>query len=157
MWKKANTRVSILAKIRRFISKKTAIYKCMIRPHLDYIDFVVDSSSSNRILKLDRLQDKAIRCIEYCIDKKDRKEIEVLQGEFNIEPLLLRRQRNIVKTMYKTSKVDINVEHDRPKMEPYKGRKIILSSKWRLTNTHGICKNMIRIITLSILSCYLDV
>ena len=39
VWKKANTKVGILAKIRRFISESTAakIYKSMIRPHLDYI------------------------------------------------------------------------------------------------------------------------
>ena len=70
MWKKAKTKVGILAKIRRFISVKTAVrvYKCMIRPHLDYIDFVVDSGTADRILKLDRLQEKAIRRIEYCLD-----------------------------------------------------------------------------------------
>ena len=58
MWEKANTKVGILAKIRRFISQKTAIniYKCMIRPHLDYIDYVVDSGTADRISKLDRLQ-----------------------------------------------------------------------------------------------------
>ena len=27
------------------------IYKCMIRPHLDYIDFVVESGSADRIKK----------------------------------------------------------------------------------------------------------
>ena len=63
MWKKANTKVGILSKVRRFITQKTAIniYKCMIRPHLDYIDFVVDSGTADRIKKLDRLQNKAIR------------------------------------------------------------------------------------------------
>ena len=51
MWKKANAKVGILAKIRRFITEKTAvrIYKTMIRPHLDYIDFFVDSGSADRI------------------------------------------------------------------------------------------------------------
>ena len=63
MWKKANTKVGILAKISvLFLKKKaTSIYKCMIRPHLDYIDFVVDSRTPERISKLDRLQEKALR------------------------------------------------------------------------------------------------
>ena len=41
MWKKTNSKVGILSKIRRFITEKTAvnIYKCMIRPHLDYYRF----------------------------------------------------------------------------------------------------------------------
>ena len=63
MWKKANAKIGILAKIRRFITEKTAvrIYKCMVRPHLDYIDFVVDSGSADRIQRLDDLQKKATR------------------------------------------------------------------------------------------------
>ena len=62
MWKKANSKLGILAKIRRFISEKTAvrIYKTMIRPHLDYMDFVVDSGSADRVQKLDNLQKKAL-------------------------------------------------------------------------------------------------
>ena len=75
MWKKANTKVGILSKIRWFISEKTAdkIYKFMIRPHMDHIDFIVVSSASNRILKLDGLQSKAIRRIEYCVYKNQSK------------------------------------------------------------------------------------
>ena len=42
--KKTNKKVGLLAKKRRFISENTAvrIFKTMIRPHLDYIDFVID-------------------------------------------------------------------------------------------------------------------
>ena len=66
MWKKTPQNLGLLSKIRRFISEKTAvrIYKTMIRPHLDYIDFVVDSGSSDRVQKLDRLKKKALRRIE---------------------------------------------------------------------------------------------
>ena len=57
MWKEANVKVGILAKVRHFISEKTAmkIYKFMIRPQLDYIDFVVESGLADRIQKLERL------------------------------------------------------------------------------------------------------
>ena len=87
MGEKANTKVGILSKTRQFNSQKTAIniYKCMIRPHLDYIDFVIDSGTTDRIKILDRLQAKAVRRIEYCFDKNSRTEIVVLQKEFNIE------------------------------------------------------------------------
>ena len=69
MWKKANSKLGILAKIRRFITEKNAvrIYKTRIRPHLDYIDFAVESGSVDRVQRLDNLQKKAIRRIEYCI------------------------------------------------------------------------------------------
>ena len=54
-----NSKLGILTKIRRFISKKTAIriYKTMIRPHLDYIDFVVESGSADRVRKIDNLKE----------------------------------------------------------------------------------------------------
>ena len=118
MWKKAKAKLGILSKISWFISQKTAIniYKCMIRPHLDYIDFVIDSGTSDHILKLDRLQEKAVHRIEYCTDKNARKKIAVLQEEFKIESLPLRRKRNLVKIEYKTtcSKVKVNVDISRP-------------------------------------------
>ena len=101
IWKKANAKIGILSRIRRFISEKSAIriYKCMIRPHLDYIDFVIDSGSADRIQKLDTLQKKAIRRIEYCPLPANRKDIVTLQKLYKIEPLRLRRKRNLVKIM----------------------------------------------------------
>ena len=104
-WKKANAKVGILSKIRRFISEKTAvrIYKTMIRPHLDYVDFVVDSGSADRIKKLDTLEKKAIRRIEYCINVTNRQETNMLREKYKIEDLKLRRKRNLVKIMYHQS------------------------------------------------------
>ena len=105
MWKKANTKVGILAKIRRFISENTAakIYKTMIRPHLDYMDFVVDSSSMDRVKRLETLQNKALRHIEYCMVKENRLDYKVLQTKYNIEELKLRRNRNLLKIMHTQS------------------------------------------------------
>ena len=105
MWKKANAKVGILAKIRRFISVNTAarIYKTMIRPHLDYIDFVTDSSSVDRVKRLDTLQNKALRRIEYCINKENRLSYPLLQTKYNIEDLKLRRNRNLMKIMHARS------------------------------------------------------
>ena len=132
MWKKANIKVGILAKIRQFISQKTAIniYKCMIRPHLDYIDFVVNSGSSDRIKKLDRLQEKAIQRREYCFDKESRREINVLQADFNIESLSLRRKRNLVKIVYRTSKDTVNIDNSRPNIDLRSKPKVKLKNKF---------------------------
>ena len=52
----------------------------MIRPHLDYTDFVV-----------------ALPRIEYCINPDDRQDTDVLMVKYNIEELRLRRKRNLVK------------------------------------------------------------
>ena len=91
VWKKTNKKVGLLAKIRRFISENTAvrIFKTMIRPNLDYIDFVIDSSTADRVKKLDTLQNKALRRIEYCLDKENRLIYSALQTKYNIEDLEL--------------------------------------------------------------------
>ena len=135
MWKKANTKLGILGKIRRFISVKTAasIYKCMIRPHMDYIDFVVESGTSEKISRLDRLQEKALRRIEYCVDPTERKSYAVLQKEFNIEPLSLRRKRNLVNIVHKISKDESNLNVERPNMD--------LRSKAKVKLKNGFTSN----------------
>ena len=80
----------------------------MIWPHLDYIDFVVDSGSANRIQRLDNLQNKAIRRIEYCINAELRQDKKRLSDKYKIESLRLRRKRNLVKIIYSQS---ANVEN----------------------------------------------
>ena len=89
----------------------------MIRPHLDYIDHVIDSSSKDNITKLDKLQNKAIRRIEYCINKDQRKDIDVLHCEYNIGKLSVRRNRILAKIMYRESKNVHNINQERPHME----------------------------------------
>ena len=105
MWKKTNSKLGILSRIMRFISEKTTvrIYKTMVRPHLDYIDFVVDSASADRIQNLDTLQRKALRRIEYCIKPENRQDIDVRMGRYKIDELKLRRKRNLVKMMHTQS------------------------------------------------------
>ena len=68
MYKKANKKLGIMSRIRRFITPNTAvrIYKTMIRPHLEYVDFVVESGSKNMISKFTSLQERALRRIEAC-------------------------------------------------------------------------------------------
>ena len=102
MWKITNSKVVILMKIRRFISEKNAakIYKVMMRPHLDYIDFVVDSASADRVKELDNLQKKALRRIEYCVNSELKLGYPALQDKYNIEDLQLRRKRNLVKIIH---------------------------------------------------------
>ena len=59
--------VRILKKIRRYITEETAltVTKSMIRTQFDYGDFMVDSGTQNRIDKLERVQDRIIRTVEY--------------------------------------------------------------------------------------------
>ena len=63
MYKKARSKLGILYRIRKFISCQTSLllYKVMIRPYMEYGDFIVDSANQYYIDMLDRLQDKALR------------------------------------------------------------------------------------------------
>ena len=110
MYKKANKKLGILSKIRMFISCDTAIriYKTMIRPHLEYVDYVVESGSKIHISKLDRIQERALRRIEYCKTPENRKEYSELENEYKIESLTKRRTRKLLRQMYHQSKDDIN-------------------------------------------------
>ena len=131
-WKKTNAKIGILAKIRRYISEKTAtrIYKSMIRPHLDYIDFVIESGSADRINKLNNIQKKAIRRIEYCVTPENRIEIKTLQEKYDIEDLNLRRKRNIVKIMYAQSTLVENKKEDYANMTLRSSKKVKMKNNF---------------------------
>ena len=141
MWKKTNAKIGILAKIRRFITEKTAmkIYKCMIRPHLDYIDFVVESGSADRIQRLENLQKKAVRRVEYCKIPENRQNFDVLLGKYKIESLKLRRKRNLVKIMYSQSSCSKNLKIDAVKINLRSKKKVQIkkdfTSKTKILNS----------------------
>ena len=113
----------------------------MIRPHLDYIDFVIDSGSADRISKLDTLQRKAIRRIEYCNLPANRKDIDLLHVAYKIEPVKLRRQRNLVKIMYNQSLEENNIQECITTMKLRSANKIKMksdsTSKTRVFNSRS--------------------
>ena len=84
-------KLSMLYKICYFISHDTAlsIYKAMIRPYMDYGDFIIYSAVKSKIDKLDRLQECILRVIEYCPVKDNRKDINVLYNDYNVDPLMI--------------------------------------------------------------------
>ena len=112
MHKKSNMRLGILCKIRRYITEKMAerIYKTMIRPHLEYIDFIVESGTKEHIEKLNKLQDKALRRIEFCKNMDERSDYDVLRSKYRIENLDVRRKRSLLRIMYDKSRNNENIE-----------------------------------------------
>ena len=89
----------------------------MIRSHLDYIDFVVESGLGDRIQKLDNLQKKATRRIEYCMVPENRWDINLLYEKYNIESLRLRHKRNLAKIRYSQSTKVKNFKIDTVKIK----------------------------------------
>ena len=111
MIKKAKCKLGILYKIRKFISCQTSllIYKVMIRPHMEYGDFIVESSSKSHIDKLERLQEKSLRLAEYQSPGK-KKDISILKSNFGIENLSIRRKQSLLRLMYSQSKKVENLD-----------------------------------------------
>ena len=70
---------------------------------MDYGDFIIDSALISKTDRLEHLQERILRLIEYCPVKENRKDMNVLLDNFNIEPLYIRRKRNILKLMYDQS------------------------------------------------------
>ena len=70
--KKAINKLGILYKICKFISTDTRLstYKALIHPHLEYGDFIIDSSSKTNIDKLEKFQEKCLRLSEYQAPEK---------------------------------------------------------------------------------------
>ena len=60
--KKVSHKLYTLSIIRRYLSEKTAslVYKVMIMPHFDYVDFVIDSAIKVKTDRLERLHKRAI-------------------------------------------------------------------------------------------------
>ena len=106
----------ILRKIRRYIGEETAklIYKVMIRPHFDYGDYMIDTGLQKNIEKLERVQERIVRTIEYKFNSQTRENLETLYVKYNIEKLYKRRQRNLLKIMFDQSNVEENIEYYRP-------------------------------------------
>ena len=82
----------------------------MIRPHLEYIDYVIDSCTKDKIDKIDKLENRALRRIEYCLRPDLRLEYLKLRMKYNIEQLEIRRERSLLRIMYDMSKDRDNIQ-----------------------------------------------
>ena len=71
----------------------------MIRPHLEYGDFVMESANTTNVDKLERFQEKCLQLSEYQAPER-RKEMSMLKIKFRIEDLQIRRKRNLLRLMY---------------------------------------------------------
>ena len=116
--KKVSHKLCTLNIMRQYISERTSLLidKVMIRPHYDYVDFVIYLASQDKTSRpSERLHKRALRTIEYTLDS-------VMKGP--IADLFIRyNQRRVAHLllfifMYKTSKQKIeHLEIQRPKLE----------------------------------------
>ena len=96
---------------------------------MEYGDFVVDSANQQLVVRLDKLQEKALRLAEYRSNVK-KKEMSILKSDFNIEDLEIRRKRSLLRLMYIQSKVDGNLQSKGSYMNLRSSNKVKMKSNF---------------------------
>ena len=110
VWNKVNYRLYNFSLIRPFLNENLAcrIYKQTIMPLFEYASFILDSALKSLCNKLDNLQEKAMRLIHYKkIFVQGRRiyvDIDELYVKYNIEPLFVRRNQQLLCMIYNKSK-----------------------------------------------------
>ena len=118
--KKVSFKLHTLTLMRRFLTTKTAllIYKVMIMPHFDYVDFVIDSSTQKGTDRIERLHKRAVRKIENTSDVENREQYDLLLNSYKLTSLYQRRNEHLLLLMYKHSRTNKDsLLLQRPKME----------------------------------------
>ena len=123
---KARGRLITLARLRKLLDFNTAllIYKQTILPILDYLSILVNSSTQRKILKLQPVQNRAVRIVKKLNGYVSTTEMELLHKQLNLKLLTERRKRFMLILMYKLSKDEENVNNYRPEMLLRTGPKV---------------------------------
>ena len=118
--KKVGFKLHTMSLMRRFLTLKTTLllYKVMIIPHFDYVDFVIDSSNKQNTDRIERLHKRAIRKIENKSGSDDKEDYTLLLKTYGLTTLYQRRTEHLLLFIYKKSKIDKqSLNTQRPKME----------------------------------------
>ena len=118
--KKVGFKLHTMSLMRRFLPLKTSLllYKVMIIPHFDYVDFVIDSSTKRNTDRLERLHRRAVRKIENKPGSENKEDYVVLLRTYGLTTLYQRRVEHLLLFLYKKSLIDKeSLNGQRPKME----------------------------------------
>ena len=93
-----------LRKMKRFLTNKAAllVYKNMILPIMEYGDIYMMSASKENRSKLQKLQNKALKC---ALDKEKRYNTTALHKEARLDKLSFRRKFHMLQHMYRMSQL----------------------------------------------------
>ena len=103
MVKTISHKLFLLTKVRRFLTQVAAerVYKTMILPYFDYADIIYEACTHDKLVKLQRLQNRSLRCIagpDYMNFSTDD-----LHKRFNLCKLATRRKQRLANFMFKRS------------------------------------------------------
>ena len=87
--KNANKKMFMVSKLRRCLTYKTSamLYKQLVRSHLEYCDFLVDSSLKKHVAKYDKVNKRALRTCTINYGCAERKTFAQTMEIYEIEDL----------------------------------------------------------------------
>ena len=111
---KANKKLYMIYKIRKCLTKKKTalLYKQLARPHLEYCDFLIDSSLKKHVNKYDKVQKRALRIIND--GPGVHKTYAEIMQEHDIQQLHIRRKEHLPMNMFTQKHNPEYVEMNRP-------------------------------------------
>ena len=132
IFKKVSTKIYTFSIIRRFLTQKTAllVYKVMILPHFDYVDFIIDSATKENTEKLERLHKRAIRKIEFCQTQDQKMDFSKILKSFGLTTLYQRRAEHLLIFIFKYKGEIIEIDPQKPKIELRSKNKVKLKTKF---------------------------
>ena len=130
---KINARIYQLGKMRKYITSDIAclIYKQTILPLSDYADLVVGLGPPDKISRLQKMQDRAVRIID---DGMHRNlDVDVIANLFSLTPLKLRRAEHLSLIMFRLKSHQTLIHQARPKIH-LRGRNKIKFKSYKRQN-----------------------
>ena len=136
---KANKKLYMIYKLRKWLSKKTTslLYKQLVRPHLQYCDFLIDSSLKKHIDKFDRVQKRALKIINY--GRAPHNTHNETMREYDIQRLQTRRNNHLLMNMFaqKNNPDFVNITRPDMLLRNHNGTKF----KIKATTNHKVYKS----------------
>ena len=114
--KQANKKMHMIGKLRRSLSCKTTamLYKQLALPHLEYCDFLIDSALKKHVEKLDSVQKRALRMINYGLP--ERRTYADIMTSYDFEALKRRRGEHLLMHMFTLRNEHDYINDERPQM-----------------------------------------
>ena len=130
---RVNGKIYQLGKLSKFVTSDIAnlIYKQTILPVLEYADLMVGSGPAERILRLQKLQEKAIRIIDN--NAHVNLDVDILSNLYRLTPLKLRRAGHLSLLIFPRSKNQLYLDNVRPTIN-LRGRHKITFKKYKRQN-----------------------
>ena len=114
---KANKKLYMIYKLRKCLSKKITalLYKQLVRPHMEYCDFLVDSCLEKHCEKFNKVQKSALRIINY--GRGAQNTYEDTMRIHDIQKLCSRRKEHLLMNMFAQKDNPEYVDVIRPEMQ----------------------------------------